>query len=106
MMIENCFCELKKKYGEAFSWDRTAGEDEVLLQKVYDKIGQDHPLRGMKLSSLAKHKLDKEVLFCTEYGQFVVVYLEDDEKTSGYLRYKLLDTHQELKEYWELKLKR
>ncbi|WP_373216204.1 hypothetical protein [Ruminococcus sp. 5_1_39BFAA] len=105
MIIENCFCELKNKYGEAFCWNRADREKDALVDEVYSEIGQDHPLYGMKLFCLAKHESNDKVLFCTEYGQFVVIHLTYSNKNdSGYPRYKLFDTHQELKKYWEAEI--
>lgn len=101
-MIDKCFDELERKYGEDFCWFRVKPEKSSFVDEAYREIRQGHPLYGMELTCLAKCEANDDVLFLTEYGQFVVIHLTYSENNaSGYPRYKLLDTHQELKEYLE-----
>lgn len=102
MIIENCFQELENKYGDNFCWYRVNEEHDKFEVEAYREIGKEHPLFGMTLNCLAKSEKNDNVLFYTEYGQFVVIHLTYSENNvSGYPKYQLLDTHQELKEYWE-----
>ena len=68
---------------------------------------KEHPLYGMKLTALAKSEANDDVLFYTEYGQFVVIHLTYSENNSSeFPGYKILDTHQELGEYLEMDVQR
>lgn len=59
-------------------------------------------MHGMKLTCLVKCGANDDVLYITEHGQFVVIHLTySKSKSVDYPKYKLLDTHQELKEYPE-----
>lgn len=106
MIITNCFEELESKYGEDFCWMRVDAEKNSFVSEAYREIAQDHPLYGMKLTDLAKSEANDDVLFYTEHGQFVIIHLTYGKNTPGFPRYKILDTHQELKEYLELDVQR
>lgn len=102
MEIDTCFWELKSKYGENFCWYRVKADDSRFAEEAYREIGQNHPLFGMKMSCLAKSERNDDILFCTEHGQFVLIHLTYSENNIfGYPRYRLFDTHQELKVYWK-----
>ena len=102
MVINDCFEELESKYGEDFCWFRVKSENNSFVAEAYREIRQGHLLYGMELTCLAKCEANDDVLFLTEFGQFVVIHLTYSENNaSDYPRYKLLDTHQELKEYLE-----
>lgn len=107
LIIANCFKELESKYGEDFCWMKVNAEKNSFISEAYREIAQDHPLYGMELTALAKSEANDDVLFYTEHGQFVVIHLTYSESnTSGFPRYKILDTHQELKEYLEMDVQR
>lgn len=102
MEIEKCFEELEKKYGEDFCWFRIDPEQNGFVAEAYREITEGHSLYGMKLTCLAKCEANDDVLYITEHEQFVVIHLTYSENNAvGYPKYKLLDTHQELKEYLE-----
>ena len=101
-MVTKIFDKLENKYGDDFGWYRVSSEMDSFVSEAYREIKQDHPLFGLKLSCLAKCEGNDDVLYLTEYGQFVVIHLTYSENNiPGYPRYKLLDTHQELNEYLE-----
>ena len=102
MEIDKYFDELERKYGEDFSWFKVDPEKNSFVSEAYREITEGHPLYGMKLTCLAKCGANDDVLYITEHGQFVVIHLTYSKSNkSDYPKYKLLDTHQELKEYLE-----
>lgn len=104
-MIERCFDELKNKYGDKFCWYRINSENSRFVDEAYREISKEHSLYGMKLTGLAKCELNDDVLFYTEYEQFVIIHLTySTSNITGYPRYRLIDTYQELKEYLELQI--
>lgn len=106
-MIEKCFNELERKYGEDFCWLRADGENSSFAAEAYREMTKEHPLYGMKLTALAKSEANDDVLFYTEYGQFAVIHLTYNENNSSeFPGYKILDTHQELGEYLEMDVQR
>lgn len=91
------------KYEEDFCWMKVNAEKNSFVSEVYREIGQDHPLYGIKLTTLARSEANEDVLFYTEHEQFVVIHLTcSKNNSSGFPIYKILDTHQELKEYLEM----
>lgn len=50
----------------------------------------------------SKCEANDDALFYTEHGQFVVIHLTYSKtNNAGFPRYKLFDTHLEIKEYLE-----
>lgn len=106
LSITKYFEELEDKYGEDFGWLKINAQKDSFVKAAYREITQEHPLYGIKLAALAKSKTTDEILFCTEYGQFVIIYLTDFENNTPFFpKYKILDTHQELRMYIEKKSK-
>ena len=106
-MIEKCFDELENKYGDDFCWLKVSDDNNSFVSEAYREIAQDHPLYGVKLTTLAKSEENDDVLFYTEHEQFVVIHLTyGKNNTPDFPRYKILDTHQELEEYLELDVQR
>lgn len=102
MEIEKCFSELEAKYGEDFCWLRIDPEQNNFVTEAYREIKEGHPLHGMQLTCLAKCESNDDVLYLTEYEQFVVIHLTySRNNASGFPRYKILDTHHDLKIYLE-----
>lgn len=99
MSIEECYAALLYQYGDKFKWKKADPGNDVLAERVRQNIATGHPLFGMKMQCLAMCEAAGEFLFCTEYGQFVIVFLNEGTKQKT-PAYKLFDTHQELKEYW------
>lgn len=99
MSIEECYAALLYQYGDKFKWKKADPGNAVLEESVRQNIATGHPLFGMKMQCLALNETTGELLFCTEHGQFVIVFLNEsaEQKIPAY---KLFDTHQELKEYW------
>ena len=101
-MIDKCFEELESKYGEDFCWFKVISKQNSFVSEAYREITEGHPLYGMKLTCLAKCEANDDVLYITEHGQFVVIHFTYSKSNKvDYPKYKLLDTHQELKEYLE-----
>lgn len=106
LIVTKYFEELKDKYGDGFCWLKIDAEKDSFVNEAYREITQGHPMHGIKLAVLAKSEITDDVLFCTEYGQFVVIHLTYCENnTSVFPKYKILDTHQELRTYLETKSK-
>ena len=66
-MIEKCFDELENKYGDDFCWlkvsDHLMSDDNnSFVSEAYREIAQDHPLYGVKLTTLAKSEVNDDVL--------------------------------------------
>lgn len=102
MIIENCFEELERKYGDDFCWFIVDTEKNSYVSEAYREIAQYHPLYGIKLTVLAKSEANDDVLFYMEHGQFAVIHLTySQNQTSGFPRYKILDTYDEVKAYLE-----
>lgn len=107
LIITKSFEELEDKYGEDLGWLKIDAERDSFVNEAYREITQKHPLYGIKLAALAKSKETDDVLFCTEHGQFVIIHLTYCENNmTDFPKYKLLDTHQELKAYLEMKSKK
>ncbi len=99
MSIDECYAALLYQYGDKFKWKKTDLENDIFAERVRQNIETGHPLFGVKMQCLALYEDAGEFLFCTEHGQFVIVFLNASAEQK-ILAYKLFDTHQELKEYW------
>ena len=101
-MLEQCFKELEMKYGEDFCWFKVSAQNNHLESEAYHEIPPSHPLSGIKLTPLAKSEVNDDVLFCTEQGPLIVIHLTYSKNNpSGFPKYKILESYQELKEYLE-----
>lgn len=64
---------MESKYDEDFCWFKEDSEKSSFVAEAYREITQEHPLYAMKLTCIAKCETNDDVLFLTEYGQFIYV---------------------------------
>lgn len=99
MDIEACYNECIQSYGSCFQWKIVSLENKLFTERISQKIEKMHALFDVKMQCLAWNEAAGEFLLCTEHGQFVIIFLDEDTEQK-IPAYKLFDTHQELKEYW------